>query len=327
MRNLITISKNGQTSGNIYLDRNVSDLIKFIACIMVALSHYGGYYLVTISSQNIFWKVVAANFGYIGVASFFFLSGYGLAKSDQNSNRTFASFLKRRISKVYIPAVLVSAIWLIFNLLLFGYANPNNLLCNQKYLLGVLWLFNDEVMWFVRTILFLYLCFYIYTHISKLLVESRAFILLLLLAVLSTSLVAYLNLGDPISVPLFWVGIFIVRFPSYLKNCLRLKWVFWIIIVSIVAIYYFIVPNNRILHGTINYVVIYVLIVVLSNWNISITKLPGWIGSYSYDLYLVHYKVHLLLVLFLGVDKFIYFLCGTFFASALFNRFRKLLHL
>lgn len=326
MRNLILISKNDLTQGNIYLDRNVSDLIKFIACIMVALSHYGGYFLVTINSQNLFWKLVAANFGYAGVALFFFLSGYGLAKSDQKSNRTFTSFFKRRISKVYIPAVLVSAIWLIFNLLLFGYANPNNLLCNQKYLLGVLWLFNDEVMWFVRTILFLYLCFYIYTHISKLLVESRAFILLLLLAVLSTSLVAYLDLGDPINVPLYWVGIFLVKYPRYYRWCLRLKWVFWIILLVFI-IYFFWEKNNRILHGIINYTIICLLILLFTYYRICVNKLPSWIGKFSYNLYLVHYKVHLLLVYFIGVDKFAYFLLGTLSATYLFGGFRKLLHI
>ena len=327
MSNILSISKNDYNLHNINLERNISDLIKFIACIMVALSHYAGYYLVTISPHNILWKLVAANFGYIGVALFFFLSGYGLAKSDQKLQLPFIEYFKRRIVKVYLPAVLVSLIWCILNLILFGYSNPDNLLCNQKYLLGIFWLFNDEVMWFVRTILFLYLCFYIYTHLSKWLIDSRSVLLLLLLAVLSTLIVAYLNLGDPISVPLFFFGIFIVRYPKYLKKCLHLRWVFWIIIVSIVAIYFFILPNNRILHGIINYSIIYILIVVLGNWNISISRLPSWIGSYSYDLYLVHYKVHLLLVYLLGVDKFFYFLCGTFLATALFNRLRKLLHL
>ena len=88
----------------IKIDRNLSDFVKLIACIMVALSHYAGYYLVTISSQNILWKIVAANFGYIGVALFFFLSGYGLAKSDQKLQLPFIEYFKRRIVKVYLPA-------------------------------------------------------------------------------------------------------------------------------------------------------------------------------------------------------------------------------
>lgn len=150
---MLSILKIGTTQSTIVLDRNITDRLKFVACIMVAMSHYSGYALAEGVSSSVIYKVVAANGGYFGVAIFFFLSGYGLMRSDQKRHRNILEFCKRRLAKTWFPAVIVSTIWLTI-----AYFVDLDLLCNNHYLLGILWWFNDEVMWFIRVILIMYVC-------------------------------------------------------------------------------------------------------------------------------------------------------------------------
>lgn len=172
----ISITKNEDTK-NILLERNLTNFIKFIACIMVAMSHYSGYVLTNDISSAVIYKIIAATGGYLGVASFFFLSGYGLMMSDMNDHLRFWRFIRQRLSKTYLPAVLVSAIWL-------GIAAVSDLdlLCNQDYFMGVIWRFNDEVMWFVRVIIVMYVFFWLYRGCALSLVDKTLWQFFLLLA-------------------------------------------------------------------------------------------------------------------------------------------------
>lgn len=65
------------------LDRNVTDLVKFLSCLLVALHHYSQYVVSQNISHNVFYEAVSSQGGFLGVAIFFFLSGYGLMKSEQ----------------------------------------------------------------------------------------------------------------------------------------------------------------------------------------------------------------------------------------------------
>ena len=75
---------------------------------MVAFSHYAEHALDYTS--NIVLRLLSMTGGYTGVAIFFFLSGYGLMMSERNKHKGFIAFLCSRLSKVYVPVVIVSAI-------------------------------------------------------------------------------------------------------------------------------------------------------------------------------------------------------------------------
>lgn len=312
---------------SILFDLNTTDVLKFVACIMVAMSHFAGYASVA-GFSNPLYAVIAANCGYLGVA-LFFLSGYGLMMSDQKKHLSLMDFLKKRLSKTYLPAVLVSFIWLLINVLI--NVNGSNLLCNNHYFFGVIWRFNDEVMWFVTTIIVLYLFFYLFRWFSVNIISryltSKAslveFSTLVLVGIIATPLVRRTGIGDPISVPLFFIGISLACWQKEARRIFR-SWVFLLVMMVImVLIACFGRYDNRMLHGVINYFAMGSFVAILAFVNIRIDSLPKWVGNSSYDLYLVHYKVHLLMVYLFGIDKLWMFAMGTAIATALFHQLRS----
>ena len=76
----IKVTPPSQTE-SITLDRGFTDLLKLIAAIMVAMGHYSGHALDYM--ENPLLRLFVMNGGSVGVAVFFFLSGYGLMMSEQ----------------------------------------------------------------------------------------------------------------------------------------------------------------------------------------------------------------------------------------------------
>lgn len=318
---MLSIQKNGTAQSTIVLDRNTTDLLKFVACIMVAMSHYSGYALAEGVSSSVIYKVVAANGGYLGVAIFFFLSGYGLMKSDQKRHRNISEFCKRRLAKAWLPAVIVSAIWLTI-----AYFVDLDLLCNNHYLLGMLWLFNDEVMWFIRVILIMYIFFYIYILASRRSAKSKP-ILLIANAIIAFLIIRIFNIGSSLSVPLFFLGMAVAEFPKFFKITFsNIPVIIALLAIAVISAWFF-RHDNYLLHGLINYFCIGVLLTVFANFDISISCFPTWIGNSSLDVYLVHYKVHLLILHYMTTDTLWMFILGTVISTFLFYKFRKLIRL
>ena len=199
--------------------------------------------------------------------------------------------------------------------------------CNQDYLLGVIWRFNDEVMWFVNTVIVLYLFFYAFRFVgtSKYSHNSPYIepVVVVLLGAIATPLVRWVGIGDPISIPLFFVGIAIARWQKAAKFIFTSWWCLLLIAMIIMTVAYIGRADNRVLHGVINYFCMAGLVSLLAFFNIRIASLPKWVGGCSYDLYLVHYKVHLLLVFLCGIDQLWMFAIGTAVATFGFYNLRK----
>ena len=317
--NFLYISKN--RSGLLNLDRNLSYLLKFIACIMVMMSHYSGYALVSGLSSSIIYKGIAALCGYLGVAFFFFFSGYGLMKSDMKHHLSCFDFFKRRLAKTYLPAVLVSAIWLFVAILV-----NLDLLCNQHYLLGVIWQFNDEVLWFVRVIVLLYFCFFLYR--LKFQDKSHRWLYLLLLTLLAYVFVRITGIGSSLSVPIFFMGVFVADYSELIKKRNVLSYKGGVILAFLFLILLWFCKNdNYLLHGWINYLCIITFIFLIANFEIKIANVPQWIRDWSYNIYLVHWKVHLMILLCFQVNELWMFFITVGIVTYLFSFVRKLLRI
>lgn len=305
----------------IQIDRNFTSLIKFISCLMVAMSHYCGYALANGLSSNILYKLIAANGGYVGVALFFFLSGYGLMTSERLKHLSVAEFFKRRLIKTYVPAVVVSAIWLCFA----RFTNLS-LLCNQRYLRGVFWVFNDEVLWFINSIILLYVAFRIYVFARQYIYKNQ-WLLLLILGCLTYIFLYVFNIGSTLSVPIFFIGVVVAQYGKFIRSFILNKKTLFIALVIYLILLYFFRHDNYLLHGWCNYFVITLFIWIICRWNITLPPMPKWIGACSYDLYLVHWKVHLAILYFCGVDRMWMFLLYTAIITIVFYNLRRLLRI
>lgn len=94
------------------IDKQLSSLVKFAAALTVALHHYSQYVCANDLSECIIYKLFSTQGGYLAVGVFFFLSGYGLMESEKKKHLPTAAFLKKRLLRVYLPALLVTLLWL-----------------------------------------------------------------------------------------------------------------------------------------------------------------------------------------------------------------------
>ena len=97
----------------IALSKNTCDVIKFFSALLVISAHAASAALGPVyNSHHWFFYLTATQNGYLGVAIFFFLSGYGLMESEAKSHLGLKTFFRRRFLKIYLPVLLVTALWL-----------------------------------------------------------------------------------------------------------------------------------------------------------------------------------------------------------------------
>jgi len=100
-----------------------------------------------------------SNFGYMGtyiVSVFFFLSGYGLYVQNERKENYLDNFLVKRLSKILIPFIIISSIYLI-------YRSINGQVLSSSFFIdlfkkGSTVIYNG---WFVDIIILMYIFFYI----------------------------------------------------------------------------------------------------------------------------------------------------------------------
>lgn len=314
------------TSGTIVLDRNVTDLIRFLSCIMIALHHFSQYMCVQ-GTGSLIYKFFSSQGGWLGVAIFFFLSGYGLMKSDQKKHLDTIPFIKRRLLKVYLPAVVVSFIWSLYK-----YINKPELDINIIQGILGLYKFNDGVLWFIRAIICLYAFFYLYSILRLRCPNTRCrYAILSFITIISTCVLYYFKIAPytvhALSVPFFFIGMSLADFPEQYHAIVQRKYPV-ILMLSCITIMAILFRHNAIfVHASIDYLAIISGITVFSCYNISSKRMPSWLSEYSFDIYLVHYKaLNVLKPLFVVVPLWA-FTALTLVFSFLFFCLRKILRL
>lgn len=311
-------------SGKIELNRSFTDFLKLLAALLVASGHYSGY-AVSHGHGNVVYNVFVATGGYIGVAIFFFLSGYGLMMSEIKRHAHFLSFIKRRLVKLYLPVVLVSAIWGIVR-----WPDGMGIEWIGQYLYLALWDFGDGILWFVRVIIVEYLLFAAYIHLN---VKSwmRESLLCLGTALVYVFVYFYVGAWAAISIPMFTLGILLAKYESWFYSVAHGKGVIlWIIaITGIMGLAYYL-WGNVYAHTLLNY---YVITGIIAAGAYSITTkitpphLPDWAGSVSYDIYLTHYKVLYYCTAVYGFIGLHHFIVGLIILSSASCALRKILNI
>lgn len=303
------------------IDRTLSSAIKFIAAVIVALHHYSLYICANNLSDSIIYKFLSAQGGFLAVAIFFFLSGYGLMESEKHRHLPFNKFLIKRFLRVYLPVLLITAIWLPVDCCVQG----------KSYSLGggiyrLFIDFDDANLWFIKTIIFLYFAFGIFSCFRH--KYSKYSMLILNLLTLGCVFLSLILQSDfcIISIPLFTIGVLASLHSKSVTNIVLPSCMIWFVVLCVLL---YVVGSSSLLKNIfVNYVFIGLLILILSKFAlVTMPKIPLLISNISFDIYLVHGKVLTLLEYKIQTITLIAFLSLTILFSLLFFRLRSSLNI
>lgn len=325
----ISISK--RVNNNIYFDRGLTDIVKLLCCLLVAASHYAQHCIVVNNHEGFLLKLLAAQGGYLGVAIFFFLSGYGVMNSLTRKSISFVDFAKKRLSKVYIPAVSISVFW-IFLLCLFpdihqtelGLSEPISWSNILGSLINVfLFKFADSVLWFIAVIMLLYIVVFVYAKLKATRFSHYRWLVLLFLT-LAVTVFTYYTVAPfaSVSVFAFSFGVVLCDYNSQISSHATL---FCIIVFCAISFLFLKGRHDMvIIHGLVNYIVILFWVYLSSKYNIQLLNVPPIIAALSYDIYLIHKKVLVVLFTLQPSASMVIFFTFVIVVSLIVNRIRKI---
>lgn len=194
------------TNNRIFNQREQSDLLKFIASIIVVLGHQTIFYC---NSTSQLIKNETA-YGAICVAFFLFISGYGLIINTLTGRGKIKEhfWLSRRLVKLIAPAITAMAVYLIFKVLLGKSIDWANV---------VTWWFvsNDNLLygWYVTEIILLYTAFYFCFRYMKM--PYSIYSLTALIAVAMIMMVLYqMPVWYIRGLPCFVMGMFYAKYDA-----------------------------------------------------------------------------------------------------------------
>lgn len=327
---LVEIGK--REKANMVLDRGLTDVLRLISCLLVAGCHYAQYCEINNISENIVIRLLSTCGGYLGVAFFFFISGYGLASSMKAHSYNFGEFVKRRLKKVFLPAAFITFLWICSLLLIPGFREAGSLINHGIQIendCSVFWnilffRFYDSVLWFVEILLWLNLVFYLYAILRNVRNNTLSFPFLCL-GTTAIMVYTFYHVGSfaVVSVPLFVIGVLVATFGKWIyekKNSL-----FPFTSLFLVLFAFIFRKNNVIIHGIINYSFLLVFLWIASVWNIYLNKVPSIIPKMSYDLYLTHNKLKAIIAVYYPTLSLLTFLLSSLLLSIVSCYLRKII--
>ena len=141
------------------LSKDTSTCLKGLACLLIVLHHWcSGLSGAGYGSSLV--KLFTQAGGITGVAVFFFLSSYGLSRSQQKKKDTLTSFFTKRLVRVYIPLVITNVLWLSVRYEEQELVKTIFQILNLKDLL-------DIVTWFCNVIIVCYIIFYVSNSLAS----------------------------------------------------------------------------------------------------------------------------------------------------------------
>ena len=263
-----------------YLSVRQTENLKGIFIVLV-LFHHLNIFAGVGDVYNIF-----TNAGYIAVGGFLFISGYGLMCQFENKGEKYIkNFPRKRLVTIVVPALLMSAVYFVMKWKMYGYS-----LGDMKYdfFRGAFVISNG---WYVTAIIYFYIAFYI-SAIFTLVTKKKWLILVLNAGTTIVYIIGCLKMNYeghwfPAAFA-FYYGIVWAFYKNKIDNDLK-KGIFAVII-GLVAFYYFITMGVQFEYGWAEFkCLMYLTIIILLGMKVKLqSEIMEWLGSVSYEIYLVH---------------------------------------
>ena len=277
------------------LSRGYTDSLKVISALLVVIGHYASSSIIHGWSTSPIWYVLASQCGYIGVAVFFFLSGYGLSESDKKHHLSINEFIKKRFLKIYKPVLLVTAIWLTIEYTLMRKS------IGWHIFYDMFWGFDDGVLWFVKILFGLYAAFFIFSQFCNNDRYKAGWSILILSSIILMYIANITDGYSSIAIPCFTLGVFYSRSHNQWHTLTLM-----VVALCCSVVYTMITKDNHGLHAAINYSLLIAAILIFNKVQcVRYTKMYNskciaLCGVISFDLYLTHFKV---------MESLIYYKC------------------
>lgn len=198
------------TKGNmICCQREQSQMLKFIAALMVVIGHQAGFYC---SPNETF--VRETGLGSCCVSFFLFMSGYGLLYSFVKKQQQLSwGWLKKRMVKLMVPAITAMFLYVAGELLLGQEVDWENLF--------TYWFISDVNLrygWYVSEIIVLYMAFFV---CYKCFPQKRATLLLCLSIVIAMIVMLSIKcaIWYVLGLPCFIAGLMLAKYDVENRCC------------------------------------------------------------------------------------------------------------
>lgn len=306
------------------LNKDWSNWIKLLAAVLVAVSHYSTVVVINNQWSDSSFLRLWCQGGSIGVALFFFFSGYGLMESETKNHLSVTDFFRKRFLKVYLPVLLVSVIWIPIYYIL---VDKNDVELNVLTILyDLFWGFRDCVLWFVKILFLLYGLFCIFAHLLHC---QKVFIAhsFIALGTIGATWLAYQNGFPFISVPLFLLGVWSSNVKSKEFKGVPLPFLLIMAMVMICGVCFLLNRSADALHGVVNCAVLAMTLygcIMLKHITPPIS-LSNYLISATYTLYIVHFKVLDLMTSEWGYISFLSWAVATIVVTLIITSLRKVL--
>ena len=281
------------TKGNmICCQREQSQMLKFIAALIVVIGHQAGFYC---SPNETFMR--ETGLGSCCVSFFLFMSGYGLLYSYvEKQQRLSALWLKRRMLKLVVPALTAMALYVVAEVAVGKEVDWGNLL--------TYWFVSDVNLrygWYVSEIIVLYIVFFmLYRSLS---VKRATFMICIVVGVAACIMVAIkCAIWYVLGLPCFLMGLLLANHDIGEKQCrLHLPPLQMKLLVSVIVFSFFFLKNFDMVQQTVpmldkwRYVlvskfmanIVFIIGVTYILMRLPICKPFVNRGGYFYEVYLV----------------------------------------
>ena len=274
------------------LPKDRTDVVRGLACILIVLHHFCAK-LMGMGYSNFLINLIGLRGGVTGVTVFFFLSGWGLSESQLRHRYDAWTFAKKRLIRVFIPLVFTNLIYYPFVLWSQGKSfNWADFILNALNIHPI-----DGVTWYCNVLILFYFLFYIsFLFKKKGHIAASITVLTVLYAIYST----YTNPDAPFKVYSligFPLGVIFSLYKDKICNKYFIASICSLIPILLVLSFIFTKYNNLFIANLYSLAVVLVLVVLIAKYSLR-SKSFLFLGKYSYEIYLLHFKALVILSTF-----------------------------
>lgn len=269
---------------------SVNKPIRGIASLSILIGHTWRMPNCSLVTKWLFSLVV--NSGFLWVAYFFFMSGYGLMNNYMKRVDYSNGFLRKRLGELLIPCFMINTPYVAFRLLTGQY--PSFMKMALAFFVPSQ---SVSTWWYVTAIAFFYFCFYCAMKIAK---APKS----LLILITSVSVLAVIFAATVVQAGAHW-WISTLAFPwgvmhlcskeklyeKYSSKWFRYTFLSAFIVLYCVSQYLFVILGDTIVVHMLRLVCSLLFVISISAMQ-AVTKTTNrmfsWLGAISYEIYLIH---------------------------------------